>query len=127
MASGGEREELLRGIKEKRLRIFLGPLLKVLTGKDISSMWPGSEKALDWLNRTRNQSLHGGRKVDYASAAQGIFACIKTLTVLSQNQIVEADFSVELFRHSKLTAAWTENAPDWVPSGPLAESMDFDS
>lgn len=127
MNSEDEREELLRGIKEKRLRIFLGPLLKVLIGKDISCMWPGSENALDWLNRTRNKSLHGGRKVDYASAARGIFACIKTLTVLSQNQLVDADFSVELFRHSKITAAWTENAPAWVPSGALAESMDFNS
>jgi len=127
MVSDGEREELLRGIKEKRLRIFLGPLLKVLTGKDVSAMWPKSEKALDWLNKTRNQLAHSGKKADYATAAKGIFACIKTLTVLSQNQMVEADFSVELFRHSKLTAAWTENAPDWVPSGPLAESMDFES
>jgi hypothetical protein len=127
MDSIPEREQLLRGIKEKRLRIFLGPLLKVLTGKDISVMWPGSEKALDWLNSTRNKLAHSGSKADYASAAKGIFACIKTLTVLSQNQMVEADFSVEFFRHSKLTAAWTENAPDWVPSGPLADSLDFDS
>jgi hypothetical protein len=127
MASDGQRDELLRGIKERRLKIYLGSLLKILTGKDISSMWPGSDKALDWLNKTRNHSLHGGRKLDHASAAKGIFACIKTLTVLWQNQLVEADFSVELFRHSKLTAAWTENAPDWVPSGPLAESMDFES
>ena len=127
MVSDGERKELLRGINEKRLRIFLGPLLKVLTGKDISTMWPGSEKALDWLNRTRNELAHSGRKADYATAAKGIFACVKTLTVLSQNQMVEADFTVEFFRHSKLTAAWTENAPDWVPSGSLAESMDFNS
>ncbi|MGB7570548.1 MAG: hypothetical protein WBL87_02200, partial [Methanothrix sp.] len=63
----------------------------------------------------------------YAAAAQGIFACVKTLTVLSQNQMLEADFTVNFFRHSKITAAWTENAPDWVPSGPLAESMDFNS
>lgn len=127
MVSDDEREELLRGIKEKRLKIFLGPLLKVLTGKDISTMWPGSEKALDWLNRNRNRIAHSGKKADYATAAQGIFVCVKTLIVLSQNQLMDADFTVEFFRHSKLTAAWTENAPDWVSSGPSAESWDFDS
>lgn len=127
MDSSKERKILLRGIKESRLKIYLGPLLKVLTGKDIFIMWPGSEKALKWLNDTRNRLAHKGEKADYAAAAQGIFACVKILTVLSQNQMIEADFTVEFFRHSKLTAAWTENAPDWVPSGPLAESWDFNS
>ena len=125
MDSNKERKQLIRGIKEDRLEIYLGPLLKVLTGKDISTMWPGSEKALKWLNKTRNQLAHSGEKADYATAAWGIFACVKTLTVLSQNQLIEADFTIDFFRHSKLTAAWTENAPDWVPSGPLAESWDF--
>jgi hypothetical protein len=86
MVSKSEREELLRGIKENRMRIFLGPLLKVLTGKDIFTMWPGSEKALKWLNEKRNHLAHSGSKADYATAAKGIFACVKTLTVLSQNQ-----------------------------------------
>jgi hypothetical protein len=127
IVSNRERKDFLRGIKEQRLRTFLGPLLKVITGKDIFTMWPGSEKALEWLNGTRNRLAHRGEKADYATAALGIFACVKTLTVLSQNQLAEADFTVEFFRHSKITAAWTENAPDWVPSGSLAESMDFNS
>ena len=127
MVSDEEREDLLRGIKERRLKIYLGPLLKVLAGKDISTMWPGSGKVLNWLNKTRNLLAHSGEKADYATAAWGIFACVKTLTVLSQNQLMEADFTVDFFRHSKLTAARTENAPDWVPSGPLAESWDFNS
>lgn len=122
-----EAEEILRGIKDNRLKIYMGPMLKVLTGKDITAMWPGSKKALPWLNETRNRLAHSGEKADYATAAKGIFACVKTLTVLSQNQLMEADFTVEFFRHSKITAARTENAPDWVPSGPLAESMDFNS
>jgi hypothetical protein len=127
MVSDSERRELLRGIKENRLKIYLGPLLKVLTGKDISTMWPASEKALKWLNETRNRLAHSGEKADNPTAAWGIFACVKTLIVLSQNQLMEADFTVDFFRHSKIKAAWTENAPDWVPSGSLAESMDFKS
>lgn len=127
VVSKRKRKERLRGIKENRLGIYLGPLLKELTGKDISTMWPDSEKALIWLNETRNRLAHSGEKADYATAAQGIFACVKTLIVLSQNQLMEADFTVEFFRHSKITAAWTENVPDWVPSDSLAESFDFNS
>lgn len=125
--SEGERDEFLRGIKERRLRIYLGPLLKVLAGKDIFTMWPGSDRALDWLNRTRNRLAHDGEKADYATAAKGIFACIKTLTVLGQNHLLDADFTIEFFVHSKITAAWTEDAPAWVPSGSLVGSKDFNS
>ena len=66
-------------------------------------------------------------RINDQHAAWGIFACVKTLTVLSQNHMIKADFAVEFFRHSKLTAAWTKNAPNWVPSGPSAESMDLNS
>jgi hypothetical protein len=122
-----QRDELLRGIKERRLKLYLGPLLKVLCGKDLSALWPKSDSALDWLNRTRNKIAHGGQQADYATAAKAIFACIKTLVVLWQSGLVDAEFTVEIFRHAKITAAWTENAPDWIPSGELAESMDFHS
>jgi hypothetical protein len=122
-----ERNELLRGIKESRLKIFLGPLLKVASGHDISDLWPSSSQALTWLNTTRNHIAHSGERVDYATAAKGIFVCLKTLVVLKENGIVHADFTVELFRHAKITAAWTANPPDWIPSGELAESMDFRS
>jgi len=127
MDSESEQDEFLRSIKERRLRMYLGPLLKVLAGKDIFAMWPGSDPALDWLNRTRNRLAHEGEKADYATAAKGIFACVKTLTVLGQNHLLETDFTVEFFRHSKITAAWTENAPAWIPSGTSAGSMDFNS
>lgn len=127
MDSESEQNEFLRSIKESRLRIYLGPLLKVLTGKDIFTMWPESKRALDWLNTNRNRLAHAGEKADYATAAKGIFACVKTLTVLGQNELMESDFTVEFFRYSKITASWTEDAPTWVPSGLLAEIMDFNS
>lgn len=122
-----ERNELLRGIKESRLKIFLGPLLKIAFGLDIAALWPNSKSALEWLNSTRNRIAHAGETVDHATAAKGIYVCLKTLVVLKENEIIETDFTVELFRHAKITAAWTVNPPDWVPSGELAESMDFRS
>jgi hypothetical protein len=122
-----ERDQLLRGIKENRLKIYLGPLLKIAIGTSISTLWPDSKDALEWLNAIRNRIAHSGEKVDYATAAKGIYACIKTLVVLKENGIIDTDFSVELFRHAKLTAAWTINPPNWIPSGELVESMDFRS
>lgn len=127
MASITDRQELVRGIKENRLRIFLGSLLKLVGGKSLQEMWPASDKAVTWLNKKRNEIAHGGATADHAAAATAIFACIKTLVTLHQNRMIDAEFPVEIFRHAKITAAWTENPPDWVPSGQLAESMDFDS
>jgi hypothetical protein len=127
MGAKDERESLLRGIKESRLKLFLGPLLKVIYGKDISTLWPASAKALNWLNTTRNNIAHSGGKADHTMAAKAIYVCIKTLVVLHQEKLIDAEFSLEFFRHAKITAAWTVNPPDWLPKGEVAESMDFNS
>ena len=96
-------------------------------GAIIVACWRATVGRVALAKITRNRLAHSGEKADYATAAWGIFACVKTLTVLSQNHMIKADFAVEFFRHSKLTAAWTKNAPNWVPSGPSAESMDLNS
>lgn len=46
---------------------------------------------------------------------------------MREHGLTSVEINVELFRHSKITAAWTKNAPDWIPSGEVAESMDFRS
>lgn len=122
-----ERNELLRGIKENRLKLFLGPVLKLASGRDIESMWADSNHALTWLNETRNRIAHSEENVDYSAAAQAIFACIKVLVLFKRNGISDIEIPVELFRHAKITAAWTERPPAWVPQGMLSESLDFDS
>jgi hypothetical protein len=127
MSSESEREDLLRGIKERRLRLYLGPLLRVVCGRSLADMWPAGERALDWLNKQRNNIAHNGERASYGMAAVGIFGCMKILTVLHQEGYVVAEFPVEMFRHAKLSAAWTENPPPWVPSGSIAEAMDFSS
>lgn len=127
LASRNERNELLRGIKENRLKLYLGPVLKLAFGRDIETMWPASGTALEWLNATRNRIAHAAEKIDYATAARGIYACLKILVVMKEHGVAVVDLNVELFRHAKITAAWTLNAPSWIPSGELAESMDFRS
>lgn len=122
-----ERDELLRGIKENRLKLYLGPLLKLAYGRDIVSLWPEARRALEWLNTTRNRIAHAAEVIDHATAAKGIFVCLKLLVVFKENGVASAEIPVELFRHAKITAAWTMDAPNWVPRGELAESMDFRS
>lgn len=122
-----ERDALLRVIKESRLRIYLGPLLKLVAGKSITDLWPAADQAIDWLNEKRNRIAHSGGKADESSAAVGIFGCMKLITVLHLEGFAVAEFPVEMFRHAKVTASWTADRPAWVPVGPIAESNDFES
>lgn len=122
-----ERNELLRGIKENRLRLYLGPLLKLACGSDIAAMWPPANAALEWLNKTRNRISHSAEIVDYATARRGVFACLKLLVVLREHGVANPDITVQVFREAKVMAAWTHDAPAWVPRGDLAETMDFRS
>lgn len=127
LESKTERNELLRGIKENRLKLYLGPVLKLACGQDISTMWATSTSALEWMNTTRNRIAHSAEAVDYASAAKAIYACLRVIVALKEHDLTKSEIPVELFRHAKITAAWTIEPPTWVPKGELAESMDFRS
>jgi hypothetical protein len=122
-----ERNVFLRGIKENRLKIYLGPLLKTLYGRSITDLWPNAENALSWLNTKRNKIAHAGHEANHHSASVGIYACIKILHELHQAKLINSEFTVEFFRHAKTTASWTDDSPGWVPRGQVAESMDFSS
>ena len=120
-----DRNALLIGIKEQRLKLYLGQVLKIVTGKSLQEMWPEAPAALDWLNSTKTNYAHAGSRADYFAAAKAIYVCIKVLVTLHKNKMVHCEFPVEMFRHAKLIAAWTENPPAWVPQGKQAEAFDF--
>ena len=122
-----DQKDFSRSIKENRLNFFLGPLLKVLHGKGLIDMWPKGIDALAWVNRTRNDIAHNGLKTDHTTAAKGIFVCLKILFLLNHERLIDAEIPVEIFRHAKRTAAWTKNAPNWVPDIIIAERMNFES
>jgi hypothetical protein len=127
LAAQSERNELLRTIKENRLKLYLGPILKLASGTDSEALWPASGHALTWLNTIRNRIAHSAEPIDYGSAARAIYACLRTLVALRDGGLPNVEIPVELFRHAKITAAWTQNPPSWVPTGELAESTDFRS
>ena len=76
MESKNERNDFLRGIKEHRLKLYLGPMLKILSDKAISEIWADAETALRWLNGKRNAVAHEGYQADYSTAAKAIYACV---------------------------------------------------
>jgi hypothetical protein len=90
-------------------------------------LWPSAENALSWLNTKRNRIAHAGHEANYHSASVGIYTCIKILHELYQAELVNSEFTVEFFRHAKITASWTDDSPEWVPRGPVAESTYFAS
>jgi hypothetical protein len=120
------QDDILRGIKEDRLRRFLGVVLKLATGKSIDDFWPHAGDALKWFNSERNQAMHGGYQATRRAAALAIYASMKTLIVLWKNHLVEIELPVEMFRNAKVTAAWEEQPPKWVPQGGEADSFSFD-
>lgn len=120
------RDLLVRAIKESRFRIYLGPLLKILAGVSIEEIWPDATAAIKWLNTARNRIAHRGSTDDRDSACKAIFVSIKTVAALRSRGLVNAEFPPGMFRQARLTAAWTVNAPSWVPSGDGIENDPFD-
>ena len=65
-------DKLLREIKENRLKIYLGPVLKMLTGhslkEDDNHLW----EKLKTLNRDRNEAIHQSVDVAWDKAASSL-------------------------------------------------------
>ena len=77
------------------------------------------------MNKTRNKIAHRDYIATHSEAAKAIFACMKVLVILKQHELITDEFSVEMYRHAKITAAWTVDPPSWVPTGKEAESFAF--
>jgi len=79
-----QQEELLRTIERKRLKTYLGPLLKVLTGlAPLDDQELAGE--LDWLNRKRNDVMHNGDACEYVDACRGLGVTLKFLEYFRTN------------------------------------------
>jgi hypothetical protein len=127
MANKEDRNYLIRGIKEGRLKVFLGPLLKIIHNVSLKDFWGEGESALEAVNKLRNKIAHQGYNATYDDAAKAIFFCVKTVHLLHANGLIDAEINLPLFRQSKLAAAHVENPPAWIPKEPTASSQDFES
>jgi len=120
------QDVLVRAIKESRFRVYLGPLLKIVAGVSIEEIWPDATAAINWLNTVRNKVAHSGSSDDRDSACKAIFVSIKTVAALRSRGLIRAEFPTGMFRHARLSAAWTLNPESWVPSGDSIENDPFD-
>ena len=120
------RDLIVRAVKESRFKIYLGPLLKVLTGNSIDEIWPGAGAAIKWLNSVRNRIAHRGSSGDRDSACKAVFVSIKTVAALHSRGLIEAEFPPGMFRQARIAAAWTLNPEPWVPVGEAVEIDAFD-
>ncbi len=88
-----EKEELLRQIKEHRIKTYIGPLLKSLTGISIYDQKLTAKK-VDKVNSLRNSMIHTSEKCTYHESLESlktIHLIIRTLN-LKFNQ----DFKIPL-------------------------------
>ncbi|WP_457579160.1 hypothetical protein [Ensifer adhaerens] len=120
------RSLLLRGIKERRLKIYLGPLLTILYGKDVDALWKDASAAITWLNKVRNKIAHSGEKCTRDEAYWAIYASLKTAAVLAHFGIAKAEFPPGMFREARIKASWTLGRPNWAPTEAEIETDPFD-
>lgn len=120
-----KQEEFLRAIKEQRLYIYLGSMLKILSGQSIEDLWSESPKAIEWLNKLRNKIAHKNIDATHSEAKVSLYLCIKILHILSKKGLIVFDCPKEIYRTAKINAAWSEKPPTWVPKGIEAENYEF--
>lgn len=77
-----EKEQLLRQIKEQRLKTYLGPLFKSLTGISFFSE-DFSDKQLDKLNTKRNKIVHSGQNCSYEEVCESLKIITQTIRNLN--------------------------------------------
>lgn len=98
LTSDSEKEELLRQIKEQRLKTYLGTLFKTLTGKEFYDEKITAKK-LEKLNLKRNKIVHSGQNCSYeevCESLQTIFHAIKGLNEKA-NQNFELPLEIILY------------------------------
>lgn len=120
------QDSLLRAIKEQRLSIYLGPLLKTVAGITLAELWPDAPQAIKWLNSVRNDIAHAGSGDSRENACKAIFVATKAIAALRSRGLLVCEFPAGMLRSARLTAAWTLNPEAWVPIGDAIETDPFD-
>jgi hypothetical protein len=126
LSTDQSRKTLTRAIKEDRLSIYLGPLLKVIGGVSIEEIWGHAPQAIAWLNSVRNKIAHGGSEGDRNSACKAVFVSMKAVAALDNRNFIDAKFPPGMRRHSRLLASWTPDRPIWVPEPNNIEIDEFE-
>lgn len=83
-SSEKEKDQLLKQIKEQRLKTYLGPLFKTLTGNNFYNK-KITEKMIDKLNSKRNKIVHDGQNCTYEEVCESLKTILFTIQGLNEN------------------------------------------
>jgi hypothetical protein len=115
LAEEDAKADILRSIEKDRLRKFLGTVLKLLSGKSLMELWPGSAKALAWLNKRRNAVMHAGATATRADAYLSLYAVLRCLQALEGVGVIILDFGQKMVDYAFFYAhQLAEAGQDWV-------------
>jgi hypothetical protein len=113
-----EQKDITRAVKEERLRRYLGPFLKLLTGRSIDELWRDATIAIEWINSARNRAAHAGAQADRRTALLSIFACFKILLTLAEHDVLSVDFDHHMIHYADVLGRRAGRDKPWVQQCP---------
>ena len=90
-----EKEQLLRQIKEQRLKTYLGPLFKTLTGKEFYNK-KITEQKLEKLNSKRNKIVHSGQNCSYEEVCESLQTIFHAIQGLNERANQKFEIPMEI-------------------------------
>jgi hypothetical protein len=97
------------------LEIFLGPVLKLLTGTNIGALWENASSALEWLNKKRNLVMHSGVIVARDDAFRGLYCVVRVLFALKDRGGLDPEFNFGLLNQLQQDATFSSDEPqEWL-------------
>jgi len=90
-----EKEQLLRQIKEQRLKTYLGPLFKALTGISFYSS-KIKEENIDKLNSKRNKIVHNGQNCTYEEVSESLKIIFYVIQGLNERGKQKFEIPIEI-------------------------------
>lgn len=95
LTTDSEKEQLLRQIKEQRLKTYLGSLFKTLTGKTFYDT-KITENKLDKLNSKRNKIVHNGQNCTYEEVCESLKTVLYAIQGLNDKGNQKFEIPIEI-------------------------------
>jgi hypothetical protein len=95
LTSEKEKDQFLKQVKEQRLKTYLGPLFKTLTGKNFYNK-KITEKMIDKINFKRNKIVHDGQNCSYEEVCESLKIILFTIQGLNENGTQNFEIPVDI-------------------------------
>jgi len=95
LTTDSDKEQLLRQIKEQRLKTYLGPLFRTLTGKIFYDK-KFTVRKLEKLNSKRNKIVHSGQNCTYEEVCESLITIFYAIQGLNKKGNQKFEIPVEI-------------------------------